>query len=261
MNSLDKYVVMSTIKNKSVASYLKNIAVPAAPEPTIWEALTPGGLAAAMSFGASPDNMYKGADASGVLDLAGSVDLSDTGSPLHLVDDADLDALTVELNDPAQALNGGDNLDVGVGSWAELVVGKFIGAQGAGTGIVGKRATAGFELVMFGASGGLQLIVDPGAGIVARTLASDHVSANAGRFLALIVNDTVADTLTLHTNLGNAAGVANVANLDNTQNYTYGASGFRTSANYRFALGAHWGVSAVGMNASHLAALQTYLGL
>ncbi len=221
-------------------------------------------LAAAMGFANASTSLHRGDESAGATDHEGTADLADIGAPTHSIVDPSLGATVVELekDSAVDGLSAGNELNLGSGSWAELLVGRFTESQGSGTHLVGNRAAVGTELVIFGANG-LQFFVDVGATLLNRVVAQDHFLSNDGRFIVLAVNDVTADTFTLHTNLDSTGALpANTVSLDSTADLVYGKSPLRNAAGYRFALGARWiGADAEGLDASHLAALATYLGI
>jgi len=265
MSLVKKHVGTLIYKNGNFTPFLPAPGVPATP----WASIVDGAsLAAAMSFANAANHVYKGDEATGATDLEGSLNLTSESSPTHEVADSFLGTDTVEFDaaDANQALSAGDNGDVGAGSWAELVVGRFPALPGASQGIMGKRESGGVnlghEIVIFGAAAGIQLTVDQGATVPTEIVNLNHYTSNNGVFLFLMVNDVNANTITTHTNLGSSTpSVANTTNLDNTQSLKYGRARPLT-AGYRFALAGRWiGTSAEGLGASHLAALKTYLGI
>ncbi len=201
---------------------------------------------AAITGKAAPTLMYRGGDASGATELvAGTDNLTDTGTPTKEVSDSRLGGLTTvfghnttEGMDAASSTVG----DIGVETITGLVIVAFDTIPTSGTyTIFGKRTSAagnqGWELTIDAT--GPRWVIDEAAGVTSRQVAVDHGTVNPQ---VILFKRSITDNESgLWTREGSSTGTdGSGQTLTNSDVMTFGDSALRNAAGFALGAGMLW---------------------
>jgi len=192
------------------------------------DTLSPADIAALTGF-AEPTWMVRGGDAAGALDLVGSDDLTDSGTPTKENADTALAGTTTVMDDnTTDAMDAAANtvLDVASETITVMWIGKFAAANSAIRHVCGKRASAGgnygweLQSAASGSNNQFQWIADSPSGIDIEAVAVDHGTTNAQ--VVVCTRSWANNLVGIWTREGTSSGARIQDSMTNTATFAMG---------------------------------------